>query len=323
MALLLMLAFATSYVGAFHKPTPHSVPIAVVAADPQTASATAAQLNGLPGTPLDARAAPDRAAAVRDLEERDVYGIYLVDDNALGVAPAAGSTTTAALEVVLDRALAAQGRPAVTVRNVAAPLPAADPNGLAVFYVVIAWVFGGYLGATLLGLMREKRLRTPTLAALRLAGLAIYAIVGSGLSILLLHTAFGVLGGSWLALWGAGALIIFSAGAATAGLQAALGTLGTGIAIVLFVIIGNAASGGAYARALLPGFWATIGGVLPPGAGVDLARNVLYFDGHRTLGPILVLLGWALFGAVLALAVGGRVVDEDTAEAEVASAAAL
>jgi hypothetical protein len=320
--LLLMLAFAGSYVGAFHDPKPHSVPVSIVSSDGQTAARVAAQLNGLPGTPLKAEVAPTRAAAVRDLVERDIYGIYEVDANTLDVAPAAGRTTAAALELVFDRALAQQGRPAVTVRDLR-PLPASDPNGLAVFYVVIAWVFGGYLGATLLGLVRESRSRTRELALERLGALAAYAVIGSGLSILLLHAAFGVLGGSWLGLWGAGALIIFAAGAATTGLQAALGMIGTGIAIVLFVIIGNAASGGPYSRPLLPGFWATIGGILPPGAGVDLTRNILFFDGHRTLGPILVLVAWAAIGAAVALALGGRVTDEATAEAEASAAAAL
>ena len=39
-ALVLMLAFAFSYVGAFHEPTPHNVPIAVVG---PPAAAVAAQ----------------------------------------------------------------------------------------------------------------------------------------------------------------------------------------------------------------------------------------------------------------------------------------
>jgi hypothetical protein len=44
---------------------------------------------------------------------------------------------------------------------------------------------------------------------------------------------------------------------------------GTALVILLFVILGNPAAGGAFARPLLPGFWATVGGLLPPGAGVD------------------------------------------------------
>ena len=71
--------------------------------------------------------------------------------------------------------------------------------------------------------------------------------------------------------------------------------------ILLFVIFGNSASGGPFARPLLPGLWRTIGGVLPPGASVDLARSALFFDGARIVGPILVLVGWAVFGAGLVI----------------------
>jgi hypothetical protein len=58
-ALVLTLAFAFSYVGAFHDPTPHQVPVAVVG--PPT---VAAQLNSLPGDPLDARQASSRSDAL-------------------------------------------------------------------------------------------------------------------------------------------------------------------------------------------------------------------------------------------------------------------
>src|ERR1041385_4766810 len=43
-------------------------------------------------------------------------------------------------------------------------------------------------------------------------------------------------------------------------------------------------------------------GVLPPGAGVDLSRAALFFDGARIAGPILVLAGWAAFGTALLIA---------------------
>ena len=58
-ALVLMLAFAFFYVGAFHEPTPHHVAVAVVGPPAATV-----QLNRLPGDPLDARQAssPPRCA---------------------------------------------------------------------------------------------------------------------------------------------------------------------------------------------------------------------------------------------------------------------
>src|SRR3954452_21601699 len=149
-ALVLMLAFAFSYVGAFHDPTPHHVPVAVVGPP-----AVAAQLNHLPGEPLDARQAASRADALSQIDDRKVYGAFEAATNRLYVASAANRATAIALEQTFDRAAAAQGRPAVRVTDVK-PLPAKDPNGTA-FYAVIAWVFGGYIAATLVGMIGTPR----------------------------------------------------------------------------------------------------------------------------------------------------------------------
>src|SRR5689334_11626275 len=134
-ALVLMLAFAFSYVGAFHDPTPHQVPLAVVGP-----SAVAAQLNGLPGDPLDARQASSRSDALSQIDDRDVYGAYEAATNRLFVASAANPATAIALERTFDRVAAAQRRPAFRVTDVK-PLPPKDPNGTAAFYAMIAWVF--------------------------------------------------------------------------------------------------------------------------------------------------------------------------------------
>ena len=63
--------------------------------------------------------------------------------------------------------------------------------------------------------------------------------------------------------------------------------------------------------------------MLPPGASVDLARSALFFDGSRIAGPILVLVGWAIFGTALVVALGGRVVNMVEAETEAAAGAAV
>jgi hypothetical protein len=132
-----------------------------------------------------------------------------------------------------------------------------------------------------------------------------------------------VFAGHVVALCAIAALTIFASGAATAGIQAAAGPAGTGLVILVFVILGNPASGGPFARPLLPGLWRTIGGVLPPGAAVDLSRSALFFDGARVAGPILVLAGWAAFGTALVIALGGRVVNMVEAEMEAAAGAAV
>jgi hypothetical protein len=316
-ATVLMLAFAFSYVGAFHDPTPHQVPIAVVAPP-----AITAQLDRLPGDPLDTRQAPSLPDALSQIDDREVYGAYEATTNRLFVASAANPATAIALERTFNRVAAAQGRPAVPVTDVK-PLPPKDPNGTAAFYSVIAWVFGGYIGATLIGLIGAPRASSRQRALARMGAFAGFGIVGGTLSVVMLRVCFGVFSGHVIAMSAIGALTIFASGAATAGLQAAAGPAGTGLVIIIFVILGNAASGGPFARPLLPGFWRTIGGLLPPGASVDLARSALFFDGARILGPILVLVGWAVFGTALALALGGRVMNPTDVEARAAAGAAV
>jgi hypothetical protein len=316
-ALVLMLAFAFSYVGAFHDPTPHHVPVAVVGP-----TAGALQLHRLPGAPLDPRRVPSRRDALSQIGDRDVYGAYEVATNRLFVASAANRATAIALERTFNRIAAAKGRPAVRVTDVN-PLPTTDPNGTAAFYAVIAWVFGGYIGATLIGLIGSPRSRSTRRAAARMAGLAGFGIVAGIASVIMLRTSFDVFSGHVVALSAIAALTIFASGAATAGIQAAAGPAGTGLVILVFVILGNAASGGPFARPLLPGLWRTIGGVLPPGASVDLARSALFFDGARIAGPVLVLAGWAALGTLLALALGGRTMDPVDVEVAAAAGAAV
>ncbi|HEX3263396.1 MAG TPA: hypothetical protein VHR37_07010 [Solirubrobacterales bacterium] len=316
-ALVLTVAFAFSYVGAFHDPAPHQVPVDVVG-PPEVA----AQLNGLPGDPLDARQASSRSAALSRIDDREVYGAYEAATNRLFVASAANRPTATALELTFNRAAAAQDRPAVRVTDVK-PLPPNDPNGTAVFYGMIAWVFGGYIASTLIGLIGSPRSPSRRRAAARIGALAGFSIVAGILSVVILRASFDVFVGHVVALCGIAALTIFASGAATAGIQSALGPAGTGLVILVFVILGNPASGGPFARPLLPGLWRTIGGVVPPGASVDLARSALFFDGARIAGPILVLVGWAVVGTLLALALGGRITDPVDAEAEAAAGAAI
>jgi hypothetical protein len=316
-ALVLTLAFAFSYVGAFHDPTPHAVPVAAIGTP-----AVAAQLNRLPGDPLDARQASSRRAALSEIDDREVYGAYEAATNRLFVASAANRATAIALERTFDRAAASQGRPAVRVTDVK-PLPPKDANGTAAFYSMIAWMFGGYIASTLIGLIGSPRSRSTRRAAARIGALAGFGVVAGILSVVILRASFDVFSGHVVALCAIAALTIFASGAASAGIQAAAGPAGTGLVILVFVILGNAASGGPFARPLLPGLWRMLGGVLPPGASVDLARSALFFDGARIAGPILVLVGWAALGTALALALGGRIVDPVDVEARAAAGATV
>jgi hypothetical protein len=208
-ALVLTLAFAFSYVGAFHDPTPHRVPVAVAGAP-----AVVAQLDRLPGDPLDARQASSRDDALSQIDDGDVYGAYDAAASRLFVASADNRPTALALEETFDRVVAAQGRPAVQVTDVK-PLPPKDPNGTAAFYAVITWVFGGYIASTLIGLIGSPRDLSRRRAAVRLGALAAFSVVAGILGVVILRASFDVFSGHIVALSAIATLTIFASGAAT------------------------------------------------------------------------------------------------------------
>jgi hypothetical protein len=265
-------------------------------------------------------------AARERVERRDSYAVVVPGDpgakasadrrTRLYLATAANRTMAGALTAVFADVARQQDAPSVRVKELA-PLPAADANGLAGFYAVVSWMVGGYFGATLLGLVGSPLLRTRRVALQRLGGILAFGVVSGLLSALLLQEVIGVLEPApFLQLAGIGALCVVAVGASTIAFQALLGIAGTGLAVLLFVVLGNPSSGGPYSPELLPGFWRAIGEWLPPGAGTTALRNVTYFDGNATSGALLVLAVWALAGAVVAVLRGGRGVGTDRAEGE-------
>jgi hypothetical protein len=64
------------------------------------------------------------------------------------------------------------------------------------------------------------------------------------------------------------------------------------------VIVGNPLSGIATSFRLLPAPWGELGQWLPTGAGGTLLRTAAYFPGASVWAPLLILLGWAVLGAV-------------------------
>lgn len=292
-----------SYVGGLHEPKARDVPVAVVGPDQATGRLAAALGRG---DALDPRLVPDLAAARRAIDEREVYAAIVPGPRGerLLVATAASAAVAELLPAALRRAEPPGRR--LTVEDVK-PLPSDDPRGLSPFYLVVGWLVGGYLGATILGLARGGAARGRRLALARLGALAAYAVASGVLGALVVQQLVGVLDGSFAALATAGTLVVFATGAATAALQSLLGVVGTALAILLFVALGNPASGGPLASELLmPEPWGAVGPLLPPGAGTTLVRNIAYFDGNAIAGSLWVLAAYAAAGSALVLALAHR-----------------
>lgn len=290
------VVFAASFMGAFHDPRPHAMPVAVAATPAELAQLRAATAAHAPGA-LSLRAVPDAPAAAAAVRDRRVDGGLVLAAGRAEVltAAAAGSQTVATLQ----RAFTAQAlrRPVVTRDLV--PLPSGDRAGLAPFFFVLTLVVPSMLLAVAMTLLLGH---LP--GAVRLAGAATFAIVLGLLDATLADPVYGALGG-FGRLAGLGMLTAFAASATTLGLGRLLGPLGVALAALVLVVVGVPASGAALGPAFVPGLFRALHPILPPGAALDAVRNAVYFGGHATWGRVAVLAGWAAAG-VAAVFVGGR-----------------
>jgi hypothetical protein len=315
--LLLQLGFVLSYVGAFHAPSPRDVPLAVVVpagAPAGTAGSVVAQLEGIAGDPLDLRVAGTEDDARDLLADREVDGVLLLGagtEDTLLVSGAEGGAVSSALTEVLTQVDAAQQRTLTT--DDVLPAAAGDARGLSAFYLAVGWVVGGYLVASIIGVSAGSRPLTPARGVVRLGSLAVYAVVSGIGGAVITGPVLGVFDGHLLALSAFGALLVFAVGAITTALQVWTGLVGIGLAILLFVVLGNPSAGGAYPAPLLPPFWAAIGSWLPPGAGTSAVRGIVYFGGAGAGQACLVLAAYAVVGLVATLAGSGRHPAEDAA----------
>src|SRR5262249_35456854 len=144
-ALVLTLLFAFSYVGALHDPHPHHMPVAVT--EPRSAAAVEAS-NGM----FVPRLYSDESAVRGALHRRDVL-VALVPPRLL-IASAGGYAATQYAVAAFTGA-----QPHLRVVDVA-PLPAGDSRGLALFYLDVALIFGGYFAATVVTTLVGPRSRS-------------------------------------------------------------------------------------------------------------------------------------------------------------------
>lgn len=300
--LAIQFAFVFSYVGAFHHPVPHRVPIAVVAS-PQISGRLVGELNAIHGQPLHATAVADETIGRTLLGHGSTSGLLVVNPtgrtDALLVAGGGGAALANAVQDVIGQAEAAQHRSATV--NDAVPAQPGDARGLTGFYLVMGWLIGGYLVAALLAISTRARPATTRRALIRLTVLVPYAILSGLGGAIIVGPVLGALTGHFLAVSALGALLVYCAAAVTMAFQVLAGTLGVGLTLILFVVLGNPSAGGAYQAPLLPGFWRAISGALPNGAGVEALRHILYFGSYGIGDNLTIIALYVATGILVAL----------------------
>ncbi|MBY8872091.1 hypothetical protein K7640_09595 [Micromonospora sp. PLK6-60] len=295
--LALATAFIAAYVGALHKPNPHDLPVGVVLGDqPAQAvmSGVRTRTNIIKPVEYDSQ-----GAAISGLNGREVYAVLHSDPGGglvLATASAAAPAATEVVTEVLTQATRQAGVPLQVTDEV--PVASGDPRGLTPFYLAVGLVLGGYLASTALGVSLGTSPGNLRRAGLRIATLAVHAALLGIIAAVLVGPVMHVYDHNVPALALVGALAAFAAGMVAAAVQGWLGLLGTGLVILLLVVLGNPGSGGISAPEFLPGFLRGMHRWNVPGLTTDLVKSVVYFDWRGGRWPLGGLLLWAALGVV-------------------------
>ncbi|MEU6559758.1 ABC transporter permease [Nocardia nova] len=290
--------FAGSYTYILANPTPHRIPVAVVDGGvpiPATGQAFLGGMDqGLNGslhiigyeTPASARAA---------VEAQRVFAILDVRDGARVTVEVSGASGSSVAEVVTASATAAgqRARIPVVVSDIN-PLQKGDPRGLAIFYITLAAVIIGFVGAI------QLTVHARSLRALERIGFTVaYALLGGFAIAAVVDWWLGALSLPFVQSWAILAFTMFTSGMIFSMFSALFGRWAMIPTWGVMVLLGNPSSGGAVSWPLLPSVLGAIGRWLPPGASVNAQHTAVYFRGHQHVLPYLVLAGWALVACVV------------------------
>ncbi|KIZ19610.1 membrane protein [Streptomyces natalensis] len=287
--------FAGSYTYVMANPTPRHIPTAVVGlrAGVTERAFVAGMEKALHGT-LRLTGYGTPAAAAQAVEDQREFAIVRPRGRGveLDVAGASGASV-AQLLAETGAKVAAAAHVDVRIRDVR-PLQKGDPRGLALFYISLAAVIVGFVGAIQLSV--HARALDP---AERIAFTAGYALLGGFAIAAVVDWWLGALRLPFVQSWLILALTMFTSGMVFSMFNTLMGRWAMLPTWGLMVLLGNPSSGGAVSWPLLPSALGHIGRWLPPGASVNAQHAAVYFGGRQHLFPYLVLAGWAVLSCTV------------------------
>jgi len=257
---------------------PRDLPLGLAGSD--AATAPVGRLLDSQGGAFDIHRYGSAAEARAAIEDRKVYGALVASKTrpTLLTAPAASPFVAAFLEHAFAAPGSATGRLVEVV-----PADSDDPRGTVFGALILPLV----LSSIVLGAIAALTIRPGS----QQAGVLVAAsAVGGFVATAMVQNWLGAIGGTWVLNAGVLALTMLAIASVIAGLAALVGHAGIGIGAAVMVLVGNAWSGIASAPELLPKPLGAIGQLLPPGAGGNLLRSVVFFDGARATGYLTVLL---------------------------------
>ena len=286
--------FVALALSAFHAPSPHGLPVGIVASPAVTGRVEDALEARLPGG-FDLRAYPSEAAARAGITRAQVDGALIASPGHLQllVAQADGTAPAQALTAAFGAVAARSGQP-LTVTDVVPPL-ADDTQALSPFFILLGVLVPSLAAGSASALVFRRSRPAWCVAAPVVVAVAIGAVAAG--------VADGVAGlGHYPAIAAIAALFSLAVAAPTAALGRLWPPL-VGAAVLVLLVLSLPVSGGPAGLAPFgPGFLRVLHPALPLGTAVSAVRAAVYFGGYGTAGPLWALATWAVAGvAALAL----------------------
>jgi len=280
--------FVALTLSAFHRPTPHDLPVGIVGPAAVTDQVEHALDAAVPGA-FRFRSYPSAASATTGIAHREVDGALVVSGANLRllVTPAGGTAPAQALSGAFTAVAARSGRQLV-VSDVVVP-GANDSEALSSWFVVLSVLIPSLAAGSASALAFRRAPRAWAVAA-PVAAAVVAGLVAAAI-------ADGIAGlGHYPAIAGVVALFSLAVAAPTAVLARIRPPL-VALALLVFIVAGIPVSGGAPNLAsFTPGFLRVFSPVLPLGVAASTIRNVVYFGGHDTAAYLWTLAAWALAG---------------------------
>ncbi|NQX28102.1 hypothetical protein HQQ81_12190 [Microbacteriaceae bacterium VKM Ac-2854] len=302
MPLFFLITFTLCFVSATHAPTPHDLALTVAGPSAVTEQLAAAIEDQAEGA-FDITQTTDATAAHDAVATRDAVGAIIVDGTNVTTIVASGGGRLAAstVQTVGDR-IAAQLGGTNTITDVA-PLPADDPTGTVLFFLLVICTVGAFLSITVISqIIPGAGARELTVTAI---GAAILVPI-IGFTVISFFVDYGATFGTIAALLGVGMIYAFTVGMIATLFTLLLGQAAVFAEILILVAFSFTSAGNSAPESMLPPFWQGIhNGWLGSGA-FESMRSILFFGGNGLGRWLLLLLIWTAAAVLLTAIVGIR-----------------
>ncbi|MFC4244498.1 ABC transporter permease [Gryllotalpicola reticulitermitis] len=298
---LLGIGMTLAYLGAFHQPSPHHLPVAIVG-DSAQSEVFAQTLNNQGDGALDVRNVADAHQAEQLVRDRTISAAYEVTPTQanLYVATAASATTTETVEKIFQPIAFQQHLPYNVVDVV--PVGKHDATGQGIFFLLVGLSVGGYAVAAAVAAVTGKhgllaRIFVPVIAS------AVVSAIVVGIASYVYHVFDHNVLQVWLLSWLYDLLVMWIGVA----LMPILKNWTVLAMTVLFVQLNFTSSGGIFQKTMEPGFFASLNDFWAGAGWLNSATALIYFPGQGFGRDVAVLAIWAAV-AVIAVLVSHLVV---------------